>query len=102
MNTHPEPAAGRLAPGIRTIVAVWLVLIAITIILWCLTPDHHDTGNLSDEILVTAIVALGMVKSRLIIRYFMEVRSAPRWLQIATDAWIVALWLTLLAVPLYR
>ncbi len=42
---------------------------------------------------ITAVVlTLALVKSRLIIRYFMEVRTAPpRWLRSATDAWLVVL-----------
>lgn len=41
---------------------------------------------------ITALVlALTLVKSRLIIRQFMEVRTAPRWLKLATDGWLVVL-----------
>ncbi len=43
---------------------------------------------------------LGLVKCRLIIRYFMEVRHAPRGLQIATDGWLAVVWLALLGVYL--
>jgi hypothetical protein len=32
------------------------------------------------------VVVFGLIKSRLIVRYFMEVNSAPQWLQLATEA----------------
>ncbi|HTM84429.1 MAG TPA: prokaryotic cytochrome C oxidase subunit IV family protein, partial [Mycobacterium sp.] len=38
--------------------------------------------------------------ARLIIRNFMEVRSAPVWLRRATDAWLVVLWTTVLVIYL--
>jgi hypothetical protein len=96
----PSTPAATLRPGTRTILVVWIALAAITVIAWRLTPDHVGAASLADRELVTAIVVLGMVKSRLIICYFMEVRTAPRWLQIATDAWIVVLWSALLAIHL--
>ena len=37
----------------------------------------------------------------MIIRYFMEVRTAPRWLKLATDGWLAVLWVTILAIYLY-
>jgi hypothetical protein len=36
-----------------------------------------------------SVLAIAFVKARLIIRYFMEVRTAPRWLRICTDGWLV-------------
>ena len=51
--------------------------------------------------ITVAVVLLGIIKGRIIIRYFMEVRSAPRWLKIATDAWLVVLWATILAIYLH-
>ncbi|MBO0853051.1 MAG: cytochrome C oxidase subunit IV family protein [Nocardia sp.] len=75
---------------------------AITVIWWLLTPEDQGSAGASGKALVTAIVLLGMIKCRLIIRYFMEVRHAPRALRYATDAWVVILWLGLLAINLYR
>jgi hypothetical protein len=100
---HTPITPGRtLVPGTRTIVVVWLALAAITLIAWALTPEHQGAATLADKELVAVIIVLGMIKSRLIIRYFMEVRTAPRWLRITTDAWIAVLWLALLAIYLYQ
>jgi hypothetical protein len=51
--------------------------------------------------ITVAVLLLGFVKGRLIIRTFMEVRTAPRWLQLSTDAWLVVLWGSILAIYLY-
>jgi hypothetical protein len=44
---------------------------------------------------------LGFIKGRMIIRYFMEVRTAPRWLKMATDAWLTVLWVSVLVIYLF-
>jgi hypothetical protein len=94
---QPIPAEGK-----RTAWVVWAILVASTALAWLLTPGHlGSTTHLSSE-LVPVIVALGMIKCRLIIRYFMEVSDAPGWLRIATDVWLAVLWLTLLGIYLYR
>lgn len=73
---------------------------AATILAWLLTPSESQSTSTLGHELVTAIVVLGLIKSRLIIRYFMDVGHAPRWLHIATDAWLAMVWLTLLAIYL--
>jgi hypothetical protein len=47
------------------------------------------------------VLAMAFIKARLIIRYFMEVRTAPAWLKLATDAWLVVLWGAVLASYLW-
>ena len=51
--------------------------------------------------ITVAVVLLGFIKGRLIIRTFMEVRTAPRWLKLATDGWLVVLWAAILGIYLY-
>ncbi len=46
-------------------------------------------------------ILLGFIKGRMIIRYFMEVRTAPRWLKLFTDSWLTILWTGVLAIYLY-
>lgn len=79
---------------------VWAVLVAVTVIAWRLTPTQSEATRDVARGLVAAIAVLGAVKCRLVIRYFMEVRSAPRWLRLATDGWLAVLWLTLLGIYL--
>ena len=51
--------------------------------------------------ITVAVVLLGFIKGRMIIRYFMEVRTAPRWLKLFTDVWLVILWAGVLGIYLY-
>lgn len=86
----------------RFIVYSWAALTAITVLTWRLAPGHaaaHEGAG--GKGLVAAIVVLGMVKCRVITYSFMEVRRAPRWLGIVTDAWLVIVWGVLLGIYLY-
>ncbi|CKI57107.1 cytochrome C oxidase subunit IV family protein [Mycolicibacterium smegmatis] len=85
----------------RSITWVWLALTAITIGSWWLAPAHI-TGTVQASTTITAVVlVLTFVKCRLIIRHFMEVRTAPRWLGHATDAWLVVLLTTVFVIYLF-
>jgi hypothetical protein len=96
-----QPATGPTsAKSTRTITVVWLVLTAITVSSWWLAPGHlSNVATASIPITVAAIV-LGLIKSRLIIRYFMEVHFAPTWLRRTTDAWLALLWGSVLIIYL--
>ncbi|WP_431239224.1 cytochrome C oxidase subunit IV family protein [Mycolicibacterium aichiense] len=100
MTTVDSPTAETKNGG-RAVTAVWVVLCVITVVSWWLSPAHTATASVASLPITIAVVVLGIVKSRLIIRYFMEVRTAPRWLRMATDAWLAILWLGVLAIYLY-
>jgi len=51
-------------------------------------------------LITVVVVALAFIKGRMIIRYFMEVRTAPRWLKATTDVWLSVLWLGILGIYL--
>jgi Prokaryotic Cytochrome C oxidase subunit IV len=87
--------------GTRAVTIAWLVLCAITIGTWWLSPAHSAVAAVASVSITAAVVVLGFIKSRLIIRYFMEVRTAPRWLRLATDGWLVTLWGAVLTIYLY-
>src|SRR5689334_8978346 len=84
----------------RAILIAWTALSAATILAWLLAPGESQSTTALGNELVAGIVVLGFIKGRLIIRYFMDVRHAPRWLQLATDTWLTILWITLLAIYL--
>ncbi|XVQ15486.1 cytochrome C oxidase subunit IV family protein [Spirillospora sp. CA-255316] len=94
------PTYQHLKKDKRTVLIAWAALSAATVLAWLLTPGESQSDTTLGKELVAAIVVLGLVKCRLIIRYFMEVRHAPRWLQAATDGWLAVLWLTLLIIYL--
>ncbi|GAA3194338.1 cytochrome C oxidase subunit IV family protein [Actinocorallia longicatena] len=84
----------------RAIGVSWAVLAAATVLAWLLTPGESEATTTVGKELVAVIVVLAAIKGRLIIRYFMEVRHAPRWLRHTTDAWLAILWTTLLTLYL--
>ncbi len=75
----------------KAVTQTWLLLVVITVGSWWLAPAQYSE-TLRASVPITALVlVLTLIKSRLIIRQFMEVRTAPRWLKLATDGWLVAL-----------
>ncbi len=86
--------------GQRATTWAWLILVAITIGSWWLAPAHSGGAAHPSTPITALILLLAIVKSRLIIRYFMEVRTAPRWLRHTTDAWLAVLFATIFVVYL--
>ena len=85
----------------RVMTWAWVALTAITIGSWWLAPAHFKT-TVDPSVPVTVLVlAFTLIKSRLVIRYFMEVRTAPRWLKVSTDAWLGALFAVVLIIYLW-
>ncbi|MGV0809675.1 cytochrome C oxidase subunit IV family protein [Mycolicibacterium setense] len=78
----------------------WLVLVAITVGSWWLAPAQYSEALRASVPITALVLALTLIKSRLIIRQFMEVRTAPRWLKLATDGWLVVLFGTIFTVYL--
>lgn len=84
----------------RTMTWVWAALVVITVGSWWLAPAHvTDTVHASTPITALVLV-LTAVKSRLIIRYFMEVRGAPRWLRRSCDGWLAVLFAAVFVIYL--
>jgi membrane protein YdbS with pleckstrin-like domain len=84
----------------RAVNYAWIMLCAITIGSWWLAPGHSGNSNEANVVITVAVILLGFIKGRLIIRYFMEVRSAPQWLKMATDGWLMMLWTAILVIYL--
>lgn len=84
----------------RTITYTWIALSLITIGSWWLAPGHSAGAAVASVPVTVAVVVLAFVKCRLIIRYFMEVRTAPAWLKLATDTWLLVLWGAVLVIYL--
>jgi len=101
MTTTVRAARTEARRAGRITSCVWLVLSAITIVSWWL--GHPRSGHAFDASvpITVAVLAIAFVKARLIIRYFMEVRTAPSWLRLATDAWLVVLWGAILRIYLW-
>jgi Prokaryotic Cytochrome C oxidase subunit IV len=95
------PGTTRDTKAARRTTVAWAVLIVITVLSWWLAPGHSGDGPVVASIPITVVVVLlGLIKSRLIIQNFMEVRTAPRWLRLATDGWLIVLWGAVLGIYL--
>ncbi|HKS99266.1 MAG TPA: cytochrome C oxidase subunit IV family protein [Rugosimonospora sp.] len=79
---------------------VWVVLSALTVLAWWLGAERGGSGAGRSVAVTAAVLALGLVKVRCVLRYFMEVRTAPRWLRLSTDGWLLVLWGSMLALYL--
>jgi len=47
------------------------------------------------------VLAIGFVKTRMILQQFMEVRTAPTWLRLVRTPWLVVFWGAVLTLYLY-
>lgn len=79
----------------RRLLVVWLVLAALTVsYVWI---DRSAGGSPRSNVVVTcSVIAIALIKVRIIFREFMEVRQAPALLCRLTDAWVL-----LIAVGLF-
>ncbi len=66
----------------------WALLSALTVVSWALAAARGFSPSTALTIVVLAIAA---VKTRFVIRQFMDTRTAPHWLRRATDAWLAVL-----------
>nr|WP_256735857.1 cytochrome C oxidase subunit IV family protein [Mycolicibacterium hippocampi] len=68
----------------------WLTLSAMTLVyVWMdHSVDTAETLRASPVVTVSAIV-IALIKMRIILREFMEVRHAPIWLRRLTDGWVM-------------
>ena len=81
----------------RRLLIVWLILTSMTLAyVWMdHTVDQNGTLRASTVVTVSAIV-IALIKVRVIIREFMEVRHAPALLCRLTDLWVVLTGVSLL------
>ena len=100
MTTASDPPAGATF-GVRIINWAWIVLCLITIGSWLLAPAHVKNAVDPSMPITALVLALTFIKSRLVMRYFMEVRTAPRWLRRSTDAWLLLLHLSVFVIYLF-
>ena len=80
----------------KRLLLAWLILAALTLsYLWI---DHTDTGSLRSSALITSsVIVIALIKVRIILREFMEVRQAPVLLCRLTDAWVALIAVVLLS-----
>jgi hypothetical protein len=82
----------------KRLLVAWLVLVAITVIYMWIDHTADDSGVLVASTAVTvAAIGLALVKFRIIMREFMDVRHAPLLLRRLTDLLVAVIALALLS-----
>jgi Prokaryotic Cytochrome C oxidase subunit IV len=82
----------------KRLFVAWLVLTAITLLYFWIDRPGNSSGARTASIVVTvSAICLALVKVRIIMRQFMEVRDAPLLLRRLTDFWIALMAVALLA-----
>lgn len=83
----------------RRLFAAWIVLTGITLIYALIdhSADDHGVPTASAFVTVSAIV-LALIKVRIIMREFMDVRHAPQLLRRLTDLLVVVMAVCLLGM----
>ena len=83
----------------RRLFVVWLILVAISLVyLWIDHSATHQGVPTASTVVTVVAISLALVKVRIIMREFMEVRSAPRVLRGLTDCWVLLMAAALLGV----
>jgi len=78
------------------IALVWLGLTIVTLISWQIS--HAGEGGLRPDLTLTmAVIVIAVIKARVVLREFMEVGHASRWLRVLSDVWVVGLPVVILA-----
>ncbi len=85
----------------KRLFAVWLILVAISLgYLWIDHEASHQGIPTASAVVTVGAICLALIKVRIIMREFMEVRSAPRFLLRITDLWVVLMGVAMLAAYL--
>ena len=85
----------------RRLLLAWLILVGITVsyLLIDYSATQHGVETASTFVTVAAI-CLALIKVRIIMREFMEVRGAPQLLCRLTDFWVVLMAVAMVGVYL--
>jgi hypothetical protein len=73
----------------KRLVVAWFALSAITLLAWLIGASHGKGPLQPDAAVAFSAIAITLIKVRVIIREFMDVRHAPAKLRLITDAWLV-------------
>ena len=74
---------------------VWALLTLSTVLSWYISQSSDVAFQMNIWITISVLV-IAIIKAQMVIRYFMEVRIAPRWLKLTMISRSVILLLLLL------
>jgi len=74
----------------KRLFGVWLILVSISLgYLWIDHAATHKGVPTASTVVTVSAICFALIKVRIIMREFMEVRAAPRLLCHLTDFWIL-------------
>jgi hypothetical protein len=83
----------------KRLFGVWLVLVAISLgYLWIDHVAAHDGIPTASTVVTVLAICFALIKVRIIMRQFMEVRNAPPVLRRLTDFWVLLMAVAVLGV----
>lgn len=84
----------------RRLGMAWIVLVAVTLLYLVIDRSVDGNGRTASTAASVAAITLALVKVRIILREFMDVRHAPNVLRTMTDALVVVMGVSLLGTYL--
>jgi heme/copper-type cytochrome/quinol oxidase subunit 4 len=84
-----------VADARSTVVIVWLVLVAVTLVSWWVGAEHALSA---DRAVTATVLAAAFVKVRLIGIHFMELGTAPLVLRGLFEGYVVVVTIALFAL----
>jgi Prokaryotic Cytochrome C oxidase subunit IV len=83
----------------RRLFLVWLILVAISLAyLWIDQTASRQGFPTASAVVTVVAVCFALIKVRIIMREFMEVRNAPVVLRRLTDFWVVLMAIAMIGV----
>ncbi|MGO8874006.1 MAG: cytochrome C oxidase subunit IV family protein [Acidimicrobiales bacterium] len=83
----------------KRLFVVWLILVAISLVyLWIDDSATHQGIPTASTVVTVVAICFALIKVRIIMREFMEVRGAPLVLRRLTDYWVLLMAAVLLGV----
>jgi hypothetical protein len=83
----------------KQLFGTWLLLVAISLTyLWIDHAASHQGMPTASTVVTVAAICFALIKVRIIMREFMEVRNGSRFLLRITDFWVVLMGVAMLGV----
>jgi hypothetical protein len=80
----------------KRLIIVWLALSAISVLSWWVGSSSGQDAFRPNPAITFSVITIALIKVRVILREFMEVRHAPVLLCRLTDIWLLLTAVTLL------
>jgi hypothetical protein len=84
----------------KRLFAAWLILVGITLSYLLIDRAAGHSVPTASAVVTVGTICLALIKVRIIMREFMEVRAAPQLLCRLTDFWVVLMGVAMLGVYL--